>query len=481
MATMARPLVSDELWELIEPLIPQVNGATATPAASTSSSSSRRDHFLLGALSGLFGELFGLVGAGARDERRLQVVRDRLLRDRALRDIGARRQLEHDVEERVLDDRAEAARARLALERLVGDLPERVLGEDELDVVVGEEALVLLDERVLRLGQDLDEVLTLKLVDGGDNRQPTDELGDQTVREQILRHHVRQQLRGHVVVARANVGAEADRVLARALADDLLEPRERAAADEQDVRRVDRQELLVRVLAPALRRHRGHRPLEDLQQRLLHALAGDVARDRRVVRLARDLVDLIDVDDPGLGLLDVEVRGLDQLQEDVLDVLADVAGLGQRRRIGDRERDVQDPRERLRKERLPAPGRPEQEDVRLLKLDVGLLGAHLHALVVVVDGDRERPLRVFLADDVIVEDGVDVLRPRQVLEVELRGGGQLLVDDLVAEIDAFIADVDPRSSNQLFDLALRLPAEAAEKLLVSLACPSHPLSPCTPK
>ena len=80
------------------------------------------------------------------------------------------------------------------------------------------------------------------------------------------------------------------------------------------------------------------RALEDLQQRLLDALAGDVARDRRVVGLARDLVDLVDVDDPGLGLLDVVVGGLDQLQQDVLDVLADVAGLGQRRGVGDRER-----------------------------------------------------------------------------------------------------------------------------------------------
>src|ERR1700694_1713163 len=69
------------------------------------------------ALSGLFGELFVLVGlaAGARHKRRLQVVRDRLLRDRALGDVRARRELEHDVQQRVLDDRAQAARARLAL------------------------------------------------------------------------------------------------------------------------------------------------------------------------------------------------------------------------------------------------------------------------------------------------------------------------------------------------------------------------------
>ena len=231
-----------------------------------------------------------------------------------------------------------------------------------------------------------------------------------------------EQLGALLGVLRADLGAEADRVLADPARDDLVEPGERAAADEQDVRRVDREELLVRVLAPALRRHRRDRALEDLEERLLDALARDVARDRRVVRLARDLVDLVDVDDPGLGLLDVEVGRLDQLEQDVLDVLADVARLGERGRVGDRERDVEDPRERLREQRLPAPGRAEQQDVRLLQLDVGLVGLpHAHALVVVVDRDRERPLRLLLGDDVVVQDRVDVPRAREVVEVE-RGG-----------------------------------------------------------
>jgi hypothetical protein len=223
------------------------------------------------------------------------------------------------------------------------------------------------------------------------------------------------------------------------------------------------------VLAPALRRHRGGRALEDLEQRLLHALAGDVARDRRVVGLARDLVDLVDVDDPGLGLLDVEVGRLDQLQEDVLDVLADVAGLGQRRGVGDREGDVEDSRQRLRQQRLAAAGRAEQEDVRLLELDVAGFAfrlGDLDALVVVVDRDRERALGRVLADDVVVEDVVDLSRLRQVLELEGGCSGELLVDDLVAEIDALVADVDAGAGDQLLDLPLRLAAEAAEKLLV---------------
>ena len=75
---------------------------------------------------------------------------------------------------------------------------------------------------------------------------------------------------------------------------------------------VDLQELLLRVLAATLGRHAGGRPLDDLEQRLLHALAGDVAGDRRVVALARDLVDLVDVDDAALRLLDVVVGVLQQ-------------------------------------------------------------------------------------------------------------------------------------------------------------------------
>ena len=52
-------------------------------------------------------------------------------------------------------------------------------------------------------------------------------------------------------------------------------------------------------------------------------------------------------------------------------------------------------------------------------------------------------------------------------------GGELLVDDLVAEIDALVADVDAGAGDQLLDLALALAAEAAEQLLVSLARSGH--------
>jgi hypothetical protein len=129
------------------------------------------------------------------------------------------------------------------------------------------------------------------------------------------------------------------------------------------------------MLAAALRRHRGNRAFHDLQKRLLHALARHVAGDRRIVRLARDLVDFVDVDDAALGAFDVVIGRLQQLQDDVFDVFTDITGFGQRRRVSHGEGNVDDAGERLGKIGLAAAGRADQHDVRLRKLDSPFLEA----------------------------------------------------------------------------------------------------------
>ena len=73
--------------------------------------------------------------------------------------------------------------------------------------------------------------------------------------------------------ARVYVAAEAYALLTDALADDLLKAAERTTADEEDVLGVYLEEVLVRVLASALRRNRGDRALEDFEESLLHAFA----------------------------------------------------------------------------------------------------------------------------------------------------------------------------------------------------------------
>jgi hypothetical protein len=254
------------------------------------------------------------------------------------------------------------------------------------------------------------------------------------------------------------------------------------ADDEQHVGGVDLDELLVRVLASALRRHGGRRPFQDLQQGLLDALAGDVAGDRRILALAGDLVDLVDVDDPGLGLLDVVVGRLDQLEQDVLDILADIPGLGQRGGVGDRERDVQHPGERLGQVSLAAAGRADEQNVRLGQLDGLVLRVPAGAraalavadpLVVVVHRHRECLLGHVLSDDVRVEEVVDLPRLGELGEADLGAFVQLFLDDLVAEIYAFVADVNAGTGDELLDLLLALTAERAFQQVAAVTYACH--------
>ena len=129
------------------------------------------------------------------------------------------------------------------------------------------------------------------------------------------------------------------------------------------------------MLASTLRWYRGHRAFHDLEQRLLDTFTRHVSGNRRVVRLAADLVDFVDIDDAALRALDVVVGRLQQLENDVLDVFTDVTGLRQRRRIRHRERHIEDTRQRLCQQRLAATGRPNQQNIGLGQFDVVVLGA----------------------------------------------------------------------------------------------------------
>jgi hypothetical protein len=80
----------------------------------------------------------------------------------------------------------------------------------------------------------------------------------------------------------------------------------------------------------------------------------------------------------------------------------------------------------------------------------------------VVDRDRELLLRLFLADDVLVEELLDLLRHGE------RGPGTaarlepvVVRDDVVADLDTLVADEDRRARNELADVVLILVAERA--------------------
>src|SRR5207302_2460297 len=168
-------------------------------------------------------------------------------------------------------------------------------------------------------------------------------------------------------------------------------------------------------------------------------------------------------DDSALGAADVEVRSLDEAQQDVLDVLAHVAGLGETGGVGDGEWHVEDLGECLRQVSLAAACRAHQQHVGLRQLHVADRLRCGDALVVVVDLDRQHLLGAILPDHVLVEGRADRLGvgDEAGLLLLLARGTIVVLEDLLAEVDALVADEDARPRDELAYLVLTLAAERA--------------------
>src|SRR3990172_10768775 len=175
---------------------------------------------------------------------------DHVLRDDAPADVALRRDLVHHVEHDVLEDGAQPPRAGLPLDRLLGNGVKRLVGEFELHVLEVEQPLVLADQEIGRPGEDLHQRGLGQLVQRGQHRKAPDELGDEAVPDHVLRLGELEELPEVALRPGDDVRGESHRLLRRPALDDPLQPDEGPAADEQDVRRVDLDELLLRMLPP---------------------------------------------------------------------------------------------------------------------------------------------------------------------------------------------------------------------------------------
>src|SRR5205085_11028167 len=149
----------------------------------------------------------------------------------------------------------------------------------------------------------------VQILEKPDYGQASDKFGNQAELDQIFRLHVGNHLKaalvwnrgGRLILIPVRSGFEAQRFLAHAPRDHLVQSNEGPTTDKQDVGRVYRCKFLVWMLAAALRGHVGNRSFKNLQQSLLHAFAGYIASNRRVLVLPPNLVNLIDIDDSCLG------------------------------------------------------------------------------------------------------------------------------------------------------------------------------------
>jgi hypothetical protein len=113
------------------------------------------------------------------------------------------------------------------------------------------------------------------------------------------------------------------------------------------------------MFAAALRRNVAHTAFQNFQKCLLHSFAGDIPRNTHVIGFAADLIDFVDVNDADLGSFHIVIGILEQSQNNVLDVFADVPGFGQRRRVRYAERHIKNPGQCLGQQRLAGTSRSD--------------------------------------------------------------------------------------------------------------------------
>ena len=274
--------------------------------------------------------------------------------------------------------------------------------------------------------------------------------------------HLSQKLADILFLLALDIGTKADGLLVQPLFDDLFQTVKGAAADEQNVLGVHLDELLMGVLPAALGRHVGHGALHDFQQRLLHAFAGNVPGDGGVFALAGNFVDLIHIDDAPLGPLHVEIRRLQKPQQDVLHIVAHVAGLGQGRGVGNGEGHLQNTGQSLSEQRFAGAGGAQHQNVALLKLHI-VAAAEIDPLIVIVDRHGQRYLGGFLSDDIFIQHRPDLLGGGQLIGDVLQGSGLRAVEPLVqnahTKLHALVADADAGALDHTMDLLFPLSAE----------------------
>ena len=168
------------------------------------------------------------------------------------------------------------------------------------------------------------------------------------------------------------------------------------------------------MLAATLFGHMRHGAFNNLEQRLLHAFATHVACNRGVFGLAGNLVNFVNVDDAAFGLTHIHPAVLQEVKEDVFHVFTHITCFRHRGGISNCKGHIEHLGEGLCKEGLTATRRANQQHIALFNLDIGkgiiLHRALFQPLVVVVHRHRKQLLYAIVADDVLIQKGLNLLR-----------------------------------------------------------------------
>src|SRR5688572_28984875 len=253
----------------------------------------------------------GFVLFAAND--RLAFVANHRASDLHGNDIVGAWNLVHEIQHQPFENATKRASACPLFDRLRSQFGKRIFREFEFHPIEREQFGILLRQRAARLRQNLAKLVFRQFFKNRHHRQAADELRNETISEQIFRLAMLERVaRLNSALRRVLNRVETHHAMAEPPLDRFIQPHKRAPTNEKNIRCIDPDVLLLRMLAPALRRNIADRPFQDLQERLLHPFSGNIARNGNVLRLARDLVDLVDVNNPHLGTLHIVIGILEQ-------------------------------------------------------------------------------------------------------------------------------------------------------------------------
>ena len=296
------------------------------------------------------------------------------------------------------------------------------------------------------------------------DRHTAHKLRNKTEFEQVLGEYVFEYRTDVLFHIGLHVCTKAHQFFARSSAYNVLYAAKGAAAYKQYVGGVNLQAFLMRMLPAALRRYACNRTLDYLQKSLLYALARNIPCDGGVFALSCDFVYFVYIDYAMLGTLDIIVRRLYELEKYVFNVLANIAGLRQRRRIRNGKRHIKHLCKRLCKQSFSAARRPKHDYVALLKLHIVRLFL-VYALIVVVNRNGKRLFCVTLSDNVLVKHLGNFTGLGNVAYVHFRRR-IIVVEYILTKLDALVTYIHPGTRNYTLYFVLLFPAECANYIAV---------------
>src|SRR5262249_41469203 len=123
--------------------------------------------------------------------------------------------------------------------------------------------------------------------------------------------------------------------------------------------------------------------------------------------------------------------------------------------------------------RFPRACWAQEEHVALLQLQLAPARIGLETFVMIIDGDREYLFGLGLANDVVIELVLQFLGRPQARASRPGFSDTLLEQNIVTQVNTFIADVDRRSGNEPLDFLRRFATKRALQHAPLCVFPRH--------